>query len=67
MAIWLVFDKRYPLSEICVKAAKYGLFINNGKLFDSPNVHYNALRFGFASLNLEEMREVVEIIVKAIS
>jgi GntR family transcriptional regulator/MocR family aminotransferase len=67
MAIWLMFDKRYPLSEICIKAAKYGLFINNGKLFDSPNVHYNAFRFGFASLNLEEMKEAVEIIAKAIS
>ncbi|TWJ02364.1 GntR family transcriptional regulator/MocR family aminotransferase [Mucilaginibacter frigoritolerans] len=67
MAIWLVFDKRYPLSEISVKAAKYGLFINNGKLFDSPDVHYNALRFGFASLNFEEIKEVVEIITKTVN
>jgi GntR family transcriptional regulator / MocR family aminotransferase len=67
MAIWLVFDKRYPLSEISVRAAKYGLFINNGKLFDSPDVSYNALRFGFASLNFEEMNEVVEIIAKVIN
>jgi GntR family transcriptional regulator / MocR family aminotransferase len=66
MAIWLTFNKNHPLTEISAKAAKHGLFINNGKLFDSQDVGYNALRFGFASLNLEEIKEAVEIIASVL-
>lgn len=66
MAIWLMFDKRYPLTKISAKAAKHGLFINNGTLFDSGDIRYNALRFGFASLTMDELKEAVEIVTKVV-
>ena len=66
MAIWIVFNKVYPLKNIAQKAAKRGLYINNGNLFDTPENSYNAMRFGFASLSLTEISEAVLILAGCI-
>ncbi|SDE05879.1 GntR family transcriptional regulator / MocR family aminotransferase [Mucilaginibacter pineti] len=66
MAVWTVFNKAYPLKTIAQKAAKCGLYINNGNLFDTPENSYNAMRFGFASLSLTEISEAVHILANCI-
>lgn len=66
LALWTVFDKKYPLESISIKAAKQGLFINDGKIFDHSDQKYNALRFGFASLNEAEVDEVIRIILRSL-
>ncbi len=62
MAIWTVFDKSHPLQEIAAKAARHGLFVPDGKQFDTQHAVYNAFRFGFASMDLSELSEAVKII-----
>lgn len=66
MAIWVVFNKEYPLENIAAKAAKLGLYISDGKPFNTAENNYNAFRFGFASLNLQEISEAVNIIAKCL-
>lgn len=66
LALWAVFDKKYLLENISLKAAKQGLFINDGKIFDNAHSTYNALRFGFASLNETEMDEAINIILRSL-
>lgn len=67
LAVWTVFDPRYPLGNISLKASKQGLFINDGKMFDNGSLTYNALRFGFASLNELEIDEAVDIILRSVA
>jgi len=66
MAVWAQFNKRFPLSAIATKAAGMGLFMNDGSFFNNPKINYNAIRFGFASLNESEMERIFEILRKAI-
>ena len=62
MALWVKFNKKYPLSGISARASARGLYISDGLFYDSPNIHYNAIRMGFASLNEKEMRMAVDIL-----
>jgi GntR family transcriptional regulator/MocR family aminotransferase len=62
LALWVTFDKTCPLEKISRKAAKQGLFINSGQLFDNRSSTYNALRFDFASLNKLEIDAAIYII-----
>jgi len=66
MAVWVRFDKKYPLPVIAQRASAYGLFMGDGSFYNSGNVNYNALRMGFASFNEKEMEEVVGIIKKVV-
>lgn len=66
LALWTVFHNAYPLENISLKAAKHGLFINDGKIFNNTNLQYNALRFGFASLSETEMDEAIDIILRSL-
>jgi GntR family transcriptional regulator/MocR family aminotransferase len=66
MAVWAQFNKRFPLSAIAAKAAGMGLFMNDGSYFNTPKINYNAIRFGFASLNESEMERIFEILLKTI-
>lgn len=66
LAIWAVFDNKYPLANISLKAAKQGLFMNDGTIFDNGSFTYNALRFGFASLNEPEIDRVVDLITRSL-
>jgi len=58
MVIWTCFDKRYPLQRIAERAAREGLYMSNGEMYQD----YNAIRFGFASLTEEELEEAVKIL-----
>ena len=64
MAVWAKFNKKNPLPLVSSKASAMGLYMSDGSFYDSGNVHYNALRIGFASLNEKEMHEIVQILKK---
>ncbi|WP_426586085.1 PLP-dependent aminotransferase family protein [Mucilaginibacter sp. R-33] len=66
LAIWVKFDKNYLLSNIAARAAKRGLYVNDGNLFDTPEIKYNAIRFGFASMNLNELSETINILAMSL-
>ncbi len=67
MAIWAIFNKKFPLPAIAQRASLQGLYMNDGSFYNSGAVNYNALRIGFASLNEKEMEEAVGILKKVIS
>jgi GntR family transcriptional regulator/MocR family aminotransferase len=62
MAIWVKFDKRFPLSELSKKVASKGLYLSDGQAYGD----LNACRMGFASMNLKEIEEAVGILKSAI-
>lgn len=66
LALWTVFNPKYPLKNISLKASKMGLFINDGQTFDNADTRYNALRFGFASTNETEIDNITDIIVRCL-
>jgi GntR family transcriptional regulator / MocR family aminotransferase len=63
MAIWAKFDKNYPLKTISEKAAKKGLYLSDGNAY--PNI--NACRMGFASMNLSELSEAINILAAVLN
>ena len=59
LALWLKFNEKYPLPGIAARAARNGLTMTDGQMYGSEGEHYNAFRFGFASLNEVEMEKVI--------
>ncbi|HVX50882.1 MAG TPA: PLP-dependent aminotransferase family protein, partial [Chitinophagaceae bacterium] len=66
MAVWVAFDKKYPLPLIAQRAARKGLYMSDGSTYNSGVIHYNSLRMGYASLEESEMLEVIKIIKKSL-
>jgi GntR family transcriptional regulator/MocR family aminotransferase len=66
MAVWTRFNEQYPLPALAARVAAQGLFMTDGNNYSYGTKNHNALRFGFASLNEKEMREVVAIIKQAV-
>lgn len=66
MAVWLQFNKKHPLPSVSARAASHGLFLNDGSIYSNGAINYNALRFGFASLNEKEQQEAVGILKKVV-
>jgi DNA-binding transcriptional MocR family regulator len=64
MAVWVQFDPGFDLSQLSGKAALHGLGMLDGTFYNSGTTPLNALRMGFASLNEEEMVNVVKILGK---
>ena len=64
MALWLKFKPEYDLSKIIKKANLKGLAIRGSAYCSGKDAHFNAFRFGFASLNEQELAEAVSIIKK---
>ncbi|MBS1509490.1 MAG: PLP-dependent aminotransferase family protein [Bacteroidetes bacterium] len=62
MATWATIYKKYSLPALAAKASAQGLFINDGKFYNTGSVNYNALRMGFASLNEKEMEEAIKVL-----
>jgi GntR family transcriptional regulator/MocR family aminotransferase len=67
MAIWAQVAKKYPLPALAAKAQGMGLFMSEGNNYNTGPVNYNSLRMGFASLNEEEIKEVVSLLTKALT
>jgi GntR family transcriptional regulator/MocR family aminotransferase len=66
MAIWTKFDEKRPLPAVAARAAAQGLFMTDGSNYSYGTKNHNAMRFGFASLNEKEMKEVVEILKRVV-
>ncbi len=66
MAIWLQFSNEFQVSKIIESASDRGLKFNGSVYSKGTDAHYNALRFGFASLNDDELIKSVEILKASI-
>lgn len=62
MAVWVQFNHSCRLKMLAAEAAKYKLVISSGELFNLPGRDFNATRFGFASLNPDEIEEAIELL-----
>ena len=62
MAVWASFGKKYPLKTVAEKAAKQGVYISNGQMYNTHNTVYNSVRMGFAGLTEAEMEEAIGIL-----
>ncbi|ACU60234.1 aminotransferase-like domain-containing protein [Chitinophaga pinensis] len=66
MALWLRFNPDLQLTKILEKAAGRGLRIMGSIYAKGNNATYNALRFGFASLNEAGLSKAVNILKTSI-
>lgn len=66
LALWTKFRDDYPLPVIAARAAKNGLMINDGRMYDVDDQRFNALRIGFASMNEKELEEAVHLLRQSI-
>jgi GntR family transcriptional regulator/MocR family aminotransferase len=66
MAVWTKFNEKYPLPALAARASAQGLFMTDGSSYSYGTRNHNALRFGFASLNEKEIKEVVDILKKIV-
>ncbi|PWB27309.1 PLP-dependent aminotransferase family protein [Flavobacterium sp. HTF] len=62
MALWLKWKPQYDLSKIIKKTELKGVAIRGSAYCNGKDAHFNAFRFGFASLNEEKLAEAVHII-----
>ncbi|HEY5745264.1 MAG TPA: PLP-dependent aminotransferase family protein [Chryseolinea sp.] len=65
MSIWTTFHD-VDLKKMSAHAARKGLLIGDGSLYNTHTKNYNALRLGFASLQLREQDRAVEILRDAV-
>src|SRR5690606_20543039 len=65
MSVWTKFNN-VDLRKLSEDADKKGLKISDGTKYDSIGKKYNAIRMGFAGLNISEQEEVVEILKSCI-
>lgn len=61
MSIWARFNTK-PLPDIAQRAAQKGLYVSNGKIYNSAHNNYNSCRMGFASLNFKEQEKAISIL-----
>lgn len=54
MAVWTLFDPEYPIPRLSERLAHRGIYMNDGSLH-KYRTDVNGIRFGFASLNSNEM------------
>lgn len=55
MAVWTLFDPEYSIPQLSERLATQGIYMNDGSIYKYKN-DVNAIRFGFASLNSNEMQ-----------
>lgn len=67
MAFWLQFHKDFRLTKIIEKISPKGLKITGSVYSQGSNAQYNAFRFGFASLNEDQLEKAVDILRTSIS
>jgi GntR family transcriptional regulator/MocR family aminotransferase len=66
LALWTKFRDDYPLPLISAQAARNGLVINDGRMYDVDDQRFNALRIGFASMNEKELEEAVSLLKQSL-
>jgi GntR family transcriptional regulator/MocR family aminotransferase len=66
MAVWTVFNQPLHLPTLAAAAARQGLLLGNGSLYNTGTRDYNATRLGFASLNEAEMQQAVGLLAAVV-
>lgn len=66
MAVWVLLQKGVSWLKVQQYCGKKGLSIPNYLNYDQINLGHNGMRLGFASLNFEEQKRVIEILKSAI-
>ena len=66
MALWLQLSTDFPLGKIIERASTKGLKIKGSTYDQNSSAQYNAFRFGFASLNDEQLTMAIEILKDSI-
>lgn len=61
MSVWTTFPG-VDLEGLAERAARKGLVMSDGKIYNTHTTDYNATRLGFASLNLKELERAVDIL-----
>lgn len=64
MALWLKFNETYQLANIVNKAATLGLQFSGRTYFKDQDLTYDAIRFGFASLDEQQIDFSVDVLRK---
>ncbi|MEM8969253.1 MAG: PLP-dependent aminotransferase family protein [Bacteroidota bacterium] len=65
LAVWVHFTNGRSVKEIRQQALKLGLRLPKTVFQDEQGNDVNAIRMGFASLNDEEMKEAIKLLVEA--
>ncbi len=66
MAVWVLLRKDLSWPKIQAYCNNVGLSIPNYLNYDQVSLGHNGMRLGFASLNLEEQKQVIQILKSAI-
>lgn len=64
MALWLTFNENYQLADIINKVRTLGLQLVGMPYFKGSDLTHDAIRFGFASLNEQELAFAVDVLKK---
>ncbi|WP_118973696.1 aminotransferase-like domain-containing protein [Taibaiella koreensis] len=67
MALWLKFREDYPLARILAKAPSRKLHLTGSAYFEGHNSDYNSLRFGFASLPADQLKNAITTLAAVIA
>ncbi len=62
MAVWAKFREDIDLSRLSANCARKGLYVSDGKIYSPAKQWLNTCRMGFASMNLEEIKEGISIL-----
>lgn len=65
MALWLSFKKEYPIQEIIRHTAAHNVYLQGSPYHSGNSTNQNGIRFGFASLNEQELRKALEAVKQA--
>ncbi len=65
MSVWVKFNN-VDLKIVAERAFRLGLIMSDGREYNTSSINYNSARFGFASLNMNEIDKVIDIINKSI-
>lgn len=60
LALWVRFDDSIDVNQLVKKALELNLVVRSGSQFSPMGEPENALRLGFASLNLDEIRDATQ-------
>lgn len=65
MAVWVTLDKKYSWDRLSENAREFKLEIGDWRRYDMQNSGHNAIRMGFASINEEEIRVLIDKLKQA--
>ena len=66
LAVWVHFDRQYPLAVLREAAGRNGLLISRSVFQEGNGNKINAIRMGFASLDEQELTEAVDLLAKSL-